>query len=886
MATTDSPAHADPSAIRLTDYPSSESEQESSQVKKRRGEVSKRQVNKRYKSAEYVDSESDSADSPSKLRSTHTPASNDTTTPTASNDITAPIAPNEMQLDNYSWGSSASQPSRNSKKRPLPSPTRPAETKRVRRGPFDGRSDSESNGNDHDSDGEVGSPHVTAEEFRSESPAASPAKPAAAVQTGKKFNMSLFRKKAALKQKGQAGNTEQRQPQVDAKDVRATPARTTPAETSKIVSPEYSEIRKRGSSSVNASTSASTPPTAIPHAPVWDPQQMSAPKVFSRKVPAEESSVQKPLAKTAPVQEQPAQKVPARKTPAHRTSALRPSAQEPLFPLKKPTGPMKKPHEPTKIQNELTKKPGEGAKTESSKTDRPTEAPKTAAVAEPPKIDKLVEPAKPEVSKTDKSPTKSSKIAAPVEPPKIGKPVEPPKISNAIAQPLSTSQAPTSEALAPAHIAERSEVEPPKRSGAVTQPPLISQAPPSQASTPALPEEKSEAIAVQSEQDTVQPDQDVAQPDQEIEQPELNNKQRELDIVVPSPTTQAPDIPEPRIVQPEQDVAQPEQDVAQPLHDVAIAKPAQITVQPEQITVQPEQITVQPEQITAQLEDAITLPTPLLTPTASPFFEYTLHTSFSTSSHSTTFEHPTHPLTSAHATASSQAHFSHQTQLLSALGMQSTSSKTVTDQHGLTCHEAVFKNPYDPSKTTTLTYSVSRAAVGPLANTSPDTFPSFSPVISCEIYALRLWALLDTAPDSDDEPDTASEAAESRVRVYCPLPPVCTELHTTLDAANRAAKRVQVHLSHARETEKEREFEKQWRAKNLAVLNQKVEDLRKEVEEEDGGGEGGEEGRRSEVVTEEGGRRRGCWFSRFAGAELEEYELRVEPVGVSGPRNL
>lgn len=227
--------------------------------------------------------------------------------------------------------------------------------------------------------------------------------------------------------------------------------------------------------------------------------------------------------------------------------------------------------------------------------------------------------------------------------------------------------------------------------------------------------------------------------------------------------------------------------------------------------------------------------------------------------------------------------------------MQSTSNRTATDQHGLTRHEAVFKNPYDPSRSTTLTFSVSRAAVGPLANASPET-TSFSPVISCEIYALRLWTLLDIAPDSDSEPDTESVAAESKVRVYCPLPPVCTELHTTLDAANRAAKRVQFYLSHAQETEKERDFDKQWRARNLAVLNQKVEDLRKEVEE-DGGGEGGEGGRlrleggdevtrKDGAVVEEGGRRRGYWFSRFAGTELEEYELRVEPVGVSGPRNL
>src|SRR5690348_15957169 len=87
MATIDSPARADPSAIRLIDYPSSESEQESetqpaSQVKKRSGEGGKRHVNKHYKSAEFVDSESDISDSPTKHRSTHTSASNNIATTT------------------------------------------------------------------------------------------------------------------------------------------------------------------------------------------------------------------------------------------------------------------------------------------------------------------------------------------------------------------------------------------------------------------------------------------------------------------------------------------------------------------------------------------------------------------------------------------------------------------------------------------------------------------------------------------------------------------------------------------------------------------------------------------------------------------------------------
>ncbi|OSS48421.1 hypothetical protein B5807_07858 [Epicoccum nigrum] len=875
MATIDSPAHADPSAIRLTDYPSSESEQEpetqpASQVKKRSGEGGKRHVNKHYKSAEFVDSESDISDSPTKHRSTHTSAGNNTTT--------TPTATNRMRINNYSWGASASQPLRKTDKRPLPSPTRSAAPKRARRGPFGGESDSESNGDDDDSDGEVVSPQVTAGEVRSESPVASSAKPAAAAQTGKKFNMSLFRKKAALKQKVNAGNTGQGQLLVDAKDTRVTPARTTPAETtpvetSKIPSLEYSDDRQRGHSSVSASMSASTPSSAITRAPVWDPLQVSAPKVSSRKISGGEPSAQTPPAKTLPVQEHPTQKAPARKMPAHRTSALRPSAQALPFSLKKP---MKKSDGPTKIQNEPIRKLEEPVKIEVPKTDRPAETLKTAAPAKLPKISKPVDSPKTEPPKTDKPSAKTSKTALLYEPPKIDQLVEPAKTEAWKTDNSPTEMPKKAAPVEPPKIPKP--VEPTKRSSAIVQLPPTSQTPHLQVSTPTLIAEKSEAIAVQPEQDTIQPEQDVAQPNQDIEQPGQTIEQREQDTIAPPITPQATNIPEAVMVQPEQALAQPEQDIAQLQHDVAIA-------QPEQITAQPEQITAQPEQITAQPDDTITLPTPLPTPTASPFFEYTLHTSFSTPSHSTTFEHPTHPLTSAHATASLAVHFSHQTQLLSALGMQGTSSRTATDKHGLTRHEAVFKNPYDPSRTTTLTFSVSRAAVGPLAHASVDTTTSIPPVISREIYALRLWTLLDTAPDSDDEPDTVSVAAESRVRVHCPLPPVCTELHTTLDAANRAAKRVQFHLSHAKEVKGEKQFEKQWRVKNLAELNRKVEELGREIEEE-GGEEGGKGTGKGEAVVGEGGRRRGYWFSRFAGTELEEYELRVEAVGVSGPRNL
>lgn len=112
-----------------------------------------------------------------------------------------------------------------------------------------------------------------------------------------------------------------------------------------------------------------------------------------------------------------------------------------------------------------------------------------------------------------------------------------------------------------------------------------------------------------------------------------------------------------------------------------------------------------------------------------------------------------------------------------------------------------------------------------------------------------------------------------------------------MDAANRAAKRVQVFLCHSKEPETP--YEKQLRPVALQDLEKKVEVLRTEVEEKSNAvnGSPGNQGA-GEGLEEEGGRMPGCWWSRFsvkdggADAELEEYELLVCGVGVSGPRNL
>lgn len=127
------------------------------------------------------------------------------------------------------------------------------------------------------------------------------------------------------------------------------------------------------------------------------------------------------------------------------------------------------------------------------------------------------------------------------------------------------------------------------------------------------------------------------------------------------------------------------------------------------------------------------------------------------------------------------------------------------------------------------------------------------------------------------------KTSRDQLRIYCPLPDVCTEMHTTLDAANRAAKRVQIALSH--EKEPRQPMQKQWQGQDLRSLNAKIEELRKEV---DGMEDETRDASAPSLFEFEEGRRKGCWRSVFNGAGLgaDRFELLVSKIGVSGPRNL
>ncbi|KAF2624772.1 hypothetical protein BU25DRAFT_493415 [Macroventuria anomochaeta] len=300
----------------------------------------------------------------------------------------------------------------------------------------------------------------------------------------------------------------------------------------------------------------------------------------------------------------------------------------------------------------------------------------------------------------------------------------------------------------------------------------------------------------------------------------------------------------------------------------------------------------QPSNLTHSTE--IKLPSPTISPTAEPYFEYTIHQtiSFSSSSNFTT-EISAHPLTSLdNANAQTNRLFRDARQQHEILGMQCKSTTTQIDKYGLAACEGTFEGTEDPSKSLTLKLWVERAEVGVHENLTPSAI-STSPFISRTVYALRLWKLINAgsseeseseseAEDKDEDDDADIEKiGKEQIRIYHPLPNVCTEVYTSLDAANRAAKRVQIKLSHEKEP---RAMQKQWQTHNLHELNGKIEKLRKELN-----GEGGDDENGSPSLFEyEEGRRKGCWRSMFNGSGLgaDRFELLVLRVALSGPRNL
>jgi hypothetical protein len=190
---------------------------------------------------------------------------------------------------------------------------------------------------------------------------------------------------------------------------------------------------------------------------------------------------------------------------------------------------------------------------------------------------------------------------------------------------------------------------------------------------------------------------------------------------------------------------------------------------------------------------------------------------------------------------------------------------TKRDLHGCSIFTTTF-SPFDyPSRKSHLKVYVQRDMVSKYANQTPQALEG-TRFIASTAYILRLFKLISPpSSSSDSDSDSSSSSSEEEeeeeeilLRVHTPHPR--PEVYTTLSAANRAARSLQIELAH--EKDPKDMMTKAFQETMLGELNSKLQKLE--------GGEGG------------------YWRSRFnaRGVGGDRLEVCVEGVGISGPRNV
>jgi hypothetical protein len=261
---------------------------------------------------------------------------------------------------------------------------------------------------------------------------------------------------------------------------------------------------------------------------------------------------------------------------------------------------------------------------------------------------------------------------------------------------------------------------------------------------------------------------------------------------------------------------------------------------------------------------AITLSVPAFTSDAEPYFEYSIFKKIWSQSQDEPSADVTE-LTSIACTNIEDAN-AHAEKLFNDareqyqqhFSFQFSEWMNKSDEHGCNVLIGTFAPIGIPSRKSSMKFWVQRDQVSIHAGRSAKDMKQTS-FLEKTVYVLRLFQILPTNTESDSETeDTASTA--TLTRAYYPLPR--TECYTTLDAANRAAKDLQIEMSHKPNPNA---FDNFWQTKNLAELNQKVSDLHKA---------------KNECAKH--------WKSEFDGngPDLAKFELVVEKAGLCGPRNL
>jgi hypothetical protein len=306
-----------------------------------------------------------------------------------------------------------------------------------------------------------------------------------------------------------------------------------------------------------------------------------------------------------------------------------------------------------------------------------------------------------------------------------------------------------------------------------------------------------------------------------------------------------------------------------PVETVKIATATAVTPlrsQPDLETFSP-QVTVDIKEEVLHLRDL-----PEISKEAQPYFEYSVFQKTWQSEQADNDVSPTEitvrPITNIdEANAQAEKLFRSSPTLFSDVIFESRNTR---DEHGCFILTGSF-TPFDnPARKSHVKIWVQRDLVSKLANQTPQALKGTS-FISSTCYILRLFKLT-AQPDSEDSSSCSSSSSSTSTN-STDLPvqePLRTyqahtrpEIYTTLSAANRAARALQIQLSH--EKEPKTAMSKAFQQKNLEELDAKLVQLLSSM---DAGG--------------------GCWSSRFNACGLggDSLELVVEKTAVCGPRNL
>ncbi|KAL5117569.1 hypothetical protein ACEQ8H_004462 [Pleosporales sp. CAS-2024a] len=260
------------------------------------------------------------------------------------------------------------------------------------------------------------------------------------------------------------------------------------------------------------------------------------------------------------------------------------------------------------------------------------------------------------------------------------------------------------------------------------------------------------------------------------------------------------------------------------------------------------------------------LPTPPTTPTdVEPFFEYSVFSKFWSDPTPEASVDPTEltllPSTNIdHANAHVQKLFhSAREQYENHFRLHFIEWTSKPDQHGCHVFAGKFRPIECPNKISWIKYWVQRDEVSAYAGRTLKQIKGTS-FVARTVYVLRLFKLLPSPIESDAEAESDDSTDTAMTRIYHPIP--WTECYTTLEAANHAAKNLQIEMSHNPNPDKLDQF---YQTQDLAKLNSKLSALQQSNVEESK-----------------------YWRSKFNGRGLgsTKFELVVEKVGLCGPRNL